>query len=66
MFIIVALMVVFVLVLLSGLRRSAACRWREDRSVDVEGLSYWRCHVCNATDKTVKGRPPGACRAPRR
>lgn len=66
MFIIVALFAVFILLALANRRGTAGCRWREDRSVNVEGLSYWRCAACNATDKTVKGRPPATCRAPRR
>jgi len=66
MFIIAALVAVFVILALANTRSTAGCRWREDRSVDVEGLSYWRCHVCNATDKTAKGRPPSTCRARRR
>ncbi|RDC71122.1 hypothetical protein DLJ49_15740 [Rhodovulum sp. 12E13] len=65
MLLIVAVIVVFIVLALLNTGGTAACRWREDRTVDTEGLSYWRCHVCGATEKTAKGRPPNVCRAPR-
>ncbi len=65
MVVVVAILVVFVVLALLNTGGTAACRWREDRTVATEGLSYWRCHVCGATEKTAKGRPPNVCRAPR-
>lgn len=65
MLIVVAILVVFIVLALLNTGGTAGCRWREDRTVAVEGLSYWRCHVCGATEKTPSGRPPNVCRAPR-
>ena len=63
MFIILILLAVFVVLLLSNTRSTAGCRWREDRAARSGEIAYWRCHVCGATEKTVKGREPNACRA---
>jgi len=65
MLIVVVILVVFIVLALLNTGGTAGCRWREDRTVEVEGLSYWRCHVCGATEKTPSGRPPNVCRAPR-
>jgi hypothetical protein len=65
MLIVVLIIVVFVVLALANTGNTAGCRWREDRTVDVEGLSYWRCHVCGATEKSPKGRVPNVCRADR-
>ncbi len=65
MFIIAILFAVFVLLILANTRNTAGCRWREDRTARSKELSYWRCQICGAQDKTVRGRPPRSCRAPR-
>jgi hypothetical protein len=66
MLLIVAVIVVFIVLALLNTGGTAGCRWREDRTADpVDGLSFWRCQVCGATEKTPRGRPPNVCRAPR-
>lgn len=66
MVIVVGLIVAFVLVLVFSNRRTRNCRWRADRTRDVDGQHYHRCMACGAEAFTSEAGPPKDCFAGQR
>jgi len=63
MIVVAGLLLAFVLVLVFSNPATRACRWREDRRGDRDGMKKFRCMACGAEGFTSTGKPPLDCRA---
>lgn len=61
MIVVIGLLVAFVLIVIFSNRRTRACRWREDRRGDLDGMKKYRCAACGAEAYTETGAPPLIC-----
>jgi len=64
--VVLGLIVAFILIVIFSNRRTRACRWREDRRGDRDGLRKYRCMACGAEAFTSNGKPPLDCLANQR
>ena len=63
MIVIIGLLIAFVLILIFSNRDIRQCKWRADRRLDKDSLSFFRCAVCGAECFTNDRRPPRLCQA---
>ena len=61
MIVIVGLLVAFVLLAIYARPGTRGCRWRADRTRDVEGRSFYACAACGAQVLRADGKPPKTC-----
>lgn len=63
MIVVVGLVIAFVLLLVFSNRKTRRCRWRQDRTRDVDGARYYHCTACGAEVFTKDDAPPKECLA---